>query len=129
MYTQNYLIPAIGVKGSIFLDAFSVSASVTFSPYLWCFDRDSHYFRQLDFYTTMHNGILFEPRLSATYRISGATAVTLDVLYRHVSSLIGDVTVIATGAYTGGQQSATYPNGGGASMDIVDITLTFTVGL
>ena len=94
-----------------------MSASVTFSPYLWCFDRDSHYFRQLDFYTAMHNGILFEPRLSATYQISGATAVTLDVLYRHVSSLIGDVTVIATGTYTGGQQSATYPNGGGASMD------------
>ena len=129
MYTQNYIIPAFGVKGSLSFSAFSVSASLTFSPYLWCFDDDNHYFRQLQFTTTMQRGILVEPRLSATYKISGVSSVTLDVLYRHISSLIGDVTQVATGAYTGGEQSATFSNGGGASLDVVDITATFTVGL
>jgi outer membrane protease len=130
MYIQNYIIPAFGAKASLsFSEAFSLSVSLTFSPYLWCFDKDSHYFRQLDFYATMQNGILAEPELSATYKISGATCVTLDVLYRHISNLIGDETVIATGAYTGGQQSATYSNGEGASLDVVDITATLTVGL
>ncbi len=130
MYTQSYIIPAFGAKGLLSLSpAFSMSASLTFSPYLWCFDKDSHYFRQLDFYTTMHNGILVEPELSATYTISGSARVTLDVLNRHISSLIGDVTEVATGAYTGGQQSLTFSNGGGASLDVVDITATFTVVL
>lgn len=77
----------------------------------------------------MHNGILVEPELSATYTISGSARVTLDVLYRDISSLIGDVTEVATGAYTGGQQSLTFSNGGGASLDVVDITATFTVVL
>jgi hypothetical protein len=77
----------------------------------------------------MQNGILVEPRLSATYSISKISWVTLDVLYRHISSLIGDVTEITTGAYSGGQQSSTFPSAGGASLDVVDITATFTVGL
>jgi outer membrane protease len=130
MYVQNYLIPAFGVKGSLSLSqAFSFSASLTFSPYLWCFDKDSHYFTGFDYYDSMQNGILVEPRLSATYRISGASSVTLDVLYRHISSLIGDVTKVTTGAYTGGAASTTFPSAGGASLDVVDITATFTVGL
>ena len=130
MYTQNYLIPALGVKASIpLLDSLSMGASFLFSPFVWCFDKDSHYFRQYDFYDAMSNGILLEPSVWVTYNISAATALTLDVLYRHISQLTGNVAQVTTGYYTGGEQVTLYPNGGGASLDAFEISLSFAIGL
>jgi len=129
MYTQNYVIPALGVKASVpILDSLSVSASFLFSPFVWCSDKDSHYFRQLDFYGTMSNGLFLQPELWVTYKISAAAAVTLDVLYRHIAQLTGDLTQVTTGTTNGGQ-STIFPNGTGASLDAVEVSLTFTVGL
>jgi outer membrane protease len=138
IYTQNYAIPTAGMKLSLpIVKAFSVAASFTFSPYLWCWDKDSHLLRQLDFYSSMHSGILIEPRLSATYNISERSSVTLDVLYRHISSLIGDTYEVGTGAmgYSAigqllpGQQSITYTNAAGASFDVVNISISLQLGL
>jgi len=138
IYTQNYLIPAIGMKGSLpITDSLAISASFCFSPFSWCIDKDSHLLRQLDFYSTMHGGLLIEPRVGATYRISNRSAVSLDVLYRHVSSLIGDTYEVGTGAVgystigalAPGQQSVTFTNGAGASMDIVSINVSLTLSL
>ena len=138
IYTQNYVIPTAGMKLSFpVLPALTVAASFTFSPYLWCFDKDSHLLRQLDFYSTMHSGLLLEPRLTATYKISNRTAVSLDVLYRDISSLIGDTYEVGTGALgysaigqlSPGAQSITYTNAAGASFDVVDISVTLELGL
>jgi len=138
IYTQNYLIPAIGMKGSLpVMDNLTVSASFSFSPFVWCIDKDSHLLRQLDFYSTMHGGLLIEPRVGATYRISNRSSISLDVLYRHISSLIGDTYEVGTGAVgysqigllAPGQQSITFTNGAGASMDIVSITVSLGVSL
>jgi outer membrane protease len=138
IYTQNYAIPTAGMKLSLpILKAFSVAAAFTFSPYLWCWDKDSHLLRQLDFYSSMHGGILIEPRVSATYRISERSAVTLDVLYRHISSLIGDTYEVGTGAVgystigqlAPGQQSITYTNAAGASFDVVNISISLQIGM
>ena len=138
IYTQTYLIPAAGLKVAFPLtDSLSMTAAFLFSPYLWCLDKDSHLFRQIDFYSTMHGGILIEPRLSATCRISGQTAVTLDVLYRHITQLVGDSYEVGTGAsgysppsqLSPGQQSATFTNGAGASLDVVNVSVSLKVGL
>lgn len=138
IYTQDYLIPAMGIKGSFPLTgSLKMTASFAFSPFLWCFDKDSHLFRQLDFYDTMSGGLFIEPRLSATYALSSKLAVTLDVLYRHMEQLVGNSYAVGTGAsgYTPvselapGEQTATTSNGGGVSFDAVNITLSFDVGL
>ncbi len=141
IYTQNDLIPAFGLEGSFALtDNLAMAVSFAFSPYLWCFDKDSHLLRQIDFYSSMHSGLLLEPRLSATYRISERTALSLDVLYRHIASLIGDSYEVGTGAngYSAppalgspgpGQQSVTFTNAAGASLDVVSITVSLQLGL
>jgi outer membrane protease len=129
IYTQNYVIPAAGVKASLPVTAgLSVGASFTFSPYLWCWDKDSHILRQIDFYSSMHSGLLLEPRLTASYRISAQTVVSLDVLYRHISSLIGDTYEVATGVGAG-QQSPIYSNVAGASFDVVNLSVSVKVAL
>ena len=125
IYTQTYLVPAVGLKGELpVTQRLTFTVSFLVSPYLWCFDKDSHIFRQLDFYSTMQGGLLLEPRLSAAYRIGGTTSVVLDVLYRHISQLVGDSYEVGTGAngYTPvppstqpgpGQQSVTFVNAAG----------------
>ncbi len=137
IYTQNYLIPAAGIKGTFSLsDSLSMSASFVFSPYLWCFDKDSHLLRQLDFYTYMYGGLLLEPQLSATYRISSGTAVSLAVVYRHIT-ITGDEYVEGTGAsgYSPppssplGVQLSESPYYGGASLDVVSITVSLSLQL
>jgi outer membrane protease len=138
IYSQSYLIPEAGVKGSFPLTgALTMTASFAVSPYMWCFDKDSHLFRQLDFYASMHGGLLLEPRLSATYRISAGTAVSLDVLYRHIAQLTGDASVEGTGAsgytlppqYPLGVQTPEGPNTAGVSLDVVTITVLLQLGL
>jgi outer membrane protease len=138
IYTQNYVIPTGGVKLSLpIVKAFTVVISFTFSPYLWCWDKDSHLLRQLDFYSSMHGGILLEPRLEAAYKITDRASLTLDVLYRHISSLIGDTFEVGTGAVgystigqlAPGAQSITFINAAGASFDVVTISLGLRLGL
>jgi len=138
IYTQNYAIPTLGLKLLLpVTKAFTIDASFTFSPYLWCWDKDSHLLRQLDFYSSMHSGILLEPRLQAAYNVTDHASITLDVLYRHIASLIGDTYIVGTGAvgYTAigqlapGQESITYTNSAGASLDAVSISLGFRLTL
>ncbi len=129
IYTQNYVIPAVGLKGTFPLsENLAMAVSFTFSPYLWCWDKDSHLLRQLDFYDNMQGGLLLEPRLSATYRFSSRTALSLDVLYRHVANLVGNDYEVSTGA-SAGQQSPTYEEAAGASLDVVNVSLSLAVSL
>jgi outer membrane protease len=133
IYTQTYFIPALGVKGTFpIIEGLTLTAAFTVSPYMWVSDKDSHLLRQLDFYTTMQGGLLLEPRLSAAFRISPTATVSLDVLYRHTSGLVGDVYVVGTGAagfpsssgYPTGQASPTSTNAGGVSLDIFSVTVS-----
>ena len=138
IYTQTYLIPAFGLKGIFPLtEGLTMTLSFTFSPYLWCSDEDSHLLRQINFYDNMYGGFMLEPRLSATYKISSRTTLSLDVLYRHIAQLVGNEYEEGTGAadYTQntelppGQQSGTFTNGGGASLDVVNISLLLGISL
>jgi outer membrane protease len=134
LYTQNYFIPALGLKGTIqALDTLTVDFSLAFSPYMWCFDVDEHLFRFLKFYDYLHGGIMIEPRLSATLAITPRATLSLDVLYRHISGLVGDTVEVGTGAtgYTptpasgdpGPGQQVTFLNSAGASLDAVTISI------
>jgi outer membrane protease len=138
VYTQNYFIPAIGVKGSFRLtQSLTMDASFAFAPYLWCFDTDEHIFRLTTFYDDLHGGFMIEPRLATTLRITPAATLTLDALYRHISGLVGDTWAVGMGAtgfptvsqFPPGVQSSTSVNGAGASLDAVSISvnLSFTL--
>jgi outer membrane protease len=123
IYTQNYLIPAMGMKAVFrFLDTLTVNVSVAFSPYLWCFDTDQHLFRSLVFYDNPHGGIMIEPRLSATLNVNPRVSLGFDALYRHIEGLIGDTQV--TGAV-----SQYETNSSGVSLDEVSLSLTLTYRL
>ena len=134
IYTQTYLIPAVGIKGSIqALESLTVNFSLAISPYMWCFDLDEHLFRFLRFYDNLRGGIMIEPSLSAALKITPRATVTLEARYRHISGLVGDTVEVGTGAtgYTppptppdpGPGQSVSFPTAAGASLDAVSISL------
>jgi outer membrane protease len=139
IYTQNYLIPALGLKGSVLAtDNLTVNFSVAFSPYLWCFDIDTHIFRYDTFYDSLRGGLMIEPRLSAALRITPRATLSLDALYRHISGLTGDTTAVGMGVPgTGGTpvidqppgQATSYPNSAGASFDAVSISVVLSYRL
>jgi outer membrane protease len=136
IYSQTYAIPAFGLRSTFpLMEGVTMTLSFTFSPYLWCSDQDTHLLRQLEFYDSMHGGVLLEPRLSAAYRVSSRATLSFDVLYRHIASLIGDEYAVGisgssqTSELAPGQQSATTANGGGASLDVVNMSVTLEISL
>jgi outer membrane protease len=140
LYTQNYLIPSFGIKGTIqALDSLVVSFSMALSPYMWCFDVDEHLFRFLKFYDNLRGGIMLEPRLTATLKITPRMILSLDLLYRHIAGLTGDTLEVGTGAtgYTpppsgsdpGPGESISFPNSAGASLDAVNISILLSYKL
>ena len=138
IYTQTYLIPAFGIKGSIHVVRnLTMDVSIALSPYLWCFDTDEHIFRMTKFQDNLHGGIMIEPRLSTTLRVTPSATLALDALYRHIAGLLGDTYAVGMGApgfpttsdYPPGTQSATSTNGAGASLDAVSISLNLSFTL
>lgn len=128
IYTQNYYIPMVGMKGTARLrDNLTMSLSLAFSPYVWCSDLDEHIFRSLDFYDNLRGGWMLEPWVSLTYRITPQATVTLDARYRHIANLLGDTYIVVTG--TSGGQSPLFANSAGASFDAVNVSLTLSYTL
>jgi outer membrane protease len=138
IYQQDYYIPAVGFMGTIPLSkSVSVTASLSFSPYLWCNDVDNHVLRLIDFYTNMQGGFMLEPRASLTVKLTPRIGFTVDALYRYIAQLTGDIYTIQQGVAgipdpsTGilpGTQSATTSKGG-ASLEAGSITLSLDVAL
>ena len=136
IYTQNYYIPMAGIKGTVrLLDNLTMSMSLAFSPYVWCSDVDEHIFTSTDFYDNMRGGIMLEPRLSATLRITPHATLMLDALYRHIGNLLGDTYTVATTTSTTnppgppGSQSSLYMDSAGASFDAVNVSLILSYSL
>ena len=125
LYQQTYYIPAVGLSAKFRSGSSSGTLSFAFSPLVYCNDVDNHEFAGFDFYDTMSNGILLEPKISLQWRM-GSSRLSLDVSYRHIGRLIGNTTMVAIGVgHTPGQVARSYSNGAGASYDAVNVSLGF----
>ena len=68
-----------------------------FSPYLWMNDLDNHEMRSLDFVGTLSGGLMLDPSLGVTWRLSPRSRLSLDLGYRIIWDLTGDTMMIGTG--------------------------------
>jgi outer membrane protease len=127
IYQQTYYIPAVGLSAKIHSGSLSGAISYAISPLVFCNDVDNHEFGApgSDYYDTMSNGLLLEPKISLEWQI-GRSRLSLDVAYRHIAGLIGNTTRVYNGVgYPPGQVAATYVNGAGASYDVVGASISF----
>lgn len=122
IYEQTYFIPAAGLEGKVTSGNFSGSVSFAFSPFVFCNDVDNHEFALYDYYDTMSNGLLLEPKISLAWRMGGGR-LSLDVSYRHIAGLIGNTRQVTTGPGT--STTTNYSNGAGASYDALSVSLGF----
>jgi len=125
LYRQTYYIPAVGLSAKIHSVSTSGAISFAFSPLVFCNDVDNHELAGNDYYDTMSNGILLEPKISLKWAL-GRSWLSLDVSYRHIEGLIGNTTRIVTGVgHVPGQVAQSYSKGAGASYDAVNVSLGF----
>lgn len=133
VYSQTYLIPAIGFRfnyhaGQQWRLAFSFSAS----PYVYCTDLDDHIFTGTEYTDTMGGGWMIEPELSVDLRVSARAVLSFGASYRHVGGLVGDDTATVVGAGYSGSQAGTqtvYPSSGGASYDVLSAWVSLSLTL
>jgi outer membrane protease len=129
IYQQTYYIPAVGVAAKFRSGHTGGSISFAVSPFAFCNDVDNHEFAGNDYYDTMSNGLLLEPKISLEWEM-GRSRLTLDVSYRHIAGLIGNTTQVHIGiGYPPGQVANMYPNGAGASYDVASASLSYTWAL
>jgi len=128
IYEQTYFIPAAGFTARFWAsDDFSISASFSFSPFVFCNDQDNHMLGQThDFYDYMRSGILLEPKVSLQWQVSGRARISLDVTYMHIEGLQGDTYKLNTGIGYDPNQVATPSSGAGASFDALDASLNIS---
>lgn len=138
LYRQVYVIPKAGLR---FVcrpaPRLTVEGSLAFSPAVSCDDEDDHLYRSIKYTESFRGGSLFEPSLSASYRLSPMSSIGLRVLYRSIQGLRGDEHLLLTQDYTvtsGGTSytypagySETYADGAGASLQCFEMTLSISV--
>jgi outer membrane protease len=135
LYEQAYLIGLVGLRASYKVgEAFTLGASCSIGPIASCYTADNHELRQVDFYSTLSNGFLIEPGLSLEYAVKPGASLRLDVDYRQVSGLKGDLTEVAQGTtstssyynyYAGPDSASTGTGDSGAFISMLDASLSF----
>jgi outer membrane protease len=136
---QTYLIGSAGLQASWrILDSLSLSASFSYAPLAYCFTADNHELRLINFYSTLSNGFMIEPRLDVTYVVAPHASIALSVDYRQLFNLIGNATEVNQGTtstgsdgnyYAGPDSAATFTNGEGASLWMFDAGLMLKIEL
>jgi outer membrane protease len=137
LYEQAYLLALFGVQASYKLgDAFTLGAACSIAPIAYCYTEDNHELRTIDFYSKLSSGLMLEPSVSLKYALKPGAALRLDVAYRQVTSLKGDITQVnqgttstsSLGNYYAGPDSANTGNGdSGAFISMLDASLGFAL--
>ncbi len=126
IYDQTYLIPGLGVRGSLRLSAgWEITGALTVSPWLYCVAFDTHRFTGYDYADTMWGGWMIEPEVDAVLSLSPRAALSLEVSYRHIGNLVGTDTEIPTG--TGAGTQTAYADAAGAGYDALAVALAFSL--
>ena len=75
----------------------AMTVGLGFSPYLWMNDLDNHEMRQLDFSGTLSGGLLLDPSLQLSWRVTPRARLAVDLSYRIIWGLVGNTRVTGTG--------------------------------
>jgi outer membrane protease len=98
VYEQTWYIPMAGLRATYrYGDGIEVALSLGFSPYLWMTHLDNHELRLLDFSSTLSGGLLLDPSLEVSWRLTPQARVAVDLSYRAIWGLVGDTLVSGTG--------------------------------
>ena len=125
IYEQTYFIPAAGLAARFIAgNDVDISVSFSFSPFVFCNDQDNHMLGQThDFYDYTKGGLLFEPKVSLKWQVSGRARISLDVSFLHIEGLRGDTYKVSTGIGQDPNQAPVPSSGAGASFDALDASL------
>jgi outer membrane protease len=98
VYQQTWYIPVAGVRGTLrFSDTMDARFQLGFSPFMWMNDLDNHELRLLDFWGYMSGGVLLDPSVAVSWRVSPRARLGLDLSYRVIWGLVGDVVTVVAG--------------------------------
>jgi outer membrane protease len=132
VYHQTWYIPLAGVRATFRLgDRLDAGLALGFSPFLWMNDLDNHELRLLDFVGTTSGGFLLDPSLDVSWRFAGRARLSVELSYRAIRGLVGDMLVIGAGVegspgpsgLAPGEQHL-YRDSAGASFDSLGIALS-----
>ncbi len=128
VYQQTWFLPSAGVTARLRAgNDFGITASFSFSPYVFCNDVDNHLVgTPHDFYDYLRGGFLLEPKVSLEWQVSGTAHLSLDVSYLHIEGLHGDTYKLNTGVGYDPNQVVAPSSGAGASFDALDASLNIT---
>ncbi len=139
IYQTTYVGASAGLRTRYaFSKAFALDGSFAFSPVMFCYTEDDHVLRQISFYSTLSGGFMIEPRLGVEYTFSPRAVLRLDVGYRYVWNLKGDLTETNQGTsdYSGNPPYIAGPNSSvkatndsGADFMAGDVGLTLRITL
>jgi len=136
VYQQTWYIPAVGARATLrFGDNMEAALALGFSPYLWMNDLDNHEMRSLDFAGTLSGGLMLDPTLGVTWRLSPRSRLSLDLGYRVIWGLTGDTLMTGTGVEgdTGPELDpgdwVRYIGSSGVSFDAFRLCLSLDVSL
>jgi len=139
VYEQQFLVPMAGASATYSPGTgFSIGASFSFSPFVFAQTTDNHMFRLINIYDSFSNGLLLEPAVDVTWELGRGASLRLSGRYRLISGLVGNSTWQYEGTtstspnsqYIAGPGSnSTVTNGGGASFEAVDASLSFRLSL
>ncbi|MCL2472844.1 MAG: omptin family outer membrane protease, partial [Treponema sp.] len=136
-YTQNWFIfaPAFSLKGRI-SKLFSVSGNFSYTPLVYCTDRDDHLLQDMDTTSEYYGtGKTFTGYFSIGTYISGGASfiyspiqnvdLSLSLDYRYITGLRGNTFIRLNGVSRYASTGSSFQNGfdGGAGYSTLDITL------
>jgi outer membrane protease len=137
LYETAYLEGSLGFRASyILVRNLSVGGFFSFSPVVYCYTEDNHELREVNFYSTLKNGLSVEPGLSISYTIKPGASLSLSASYKTVWNLKGDLTEVNQGStstssysnyYAGPDSSSTGANDSSAAISMLDASLSFTM--
>lgn len=126
IYTQQFLIPAAGLSFRYdFFPFLSAKATVSFSPFVYCFTEDQHIARNITFTDEMFLGVYFRPQLNIQYKLLKEVSVKLIASWIYIDSLRGDTTTI----FNGNSMRFITEDTGGADFSVTDIGIRLTFSL
>jgi outer membrane protease len=135
-FEQAYMAGSLGLRASYrILPAFTMGASASFAPLVYCYQRDNHEFRLVDFYSRLASGLMLEPALKLEYAAWPGASLRLDVAYRWVAKLKGDLLQIEQGTSSSSSSPAgpdaisSSTMGSGASLSSLDARFSLSLNL
>ncbi|MDR0402292.1 MAG: omptin family outer membrane protease, partial [Treponema sp.] len=91
-YAQHWFIPRPGAKLVLRQGRFSLSASASISPFVFCFTVDNHYRRNPPFLveSELSGGFFIEPKGSVSFELNDRCEIGLTLAYRYIGETRGD---------------------------------------